>query len=83
MAHPPAESFEGVHSFFISCLVFAHIIHAAARRRWEWVELRHRPRARILSVALHVSDFLVELQIVGLQRLDLCSELRDDLELFP
>jgi hypothetical protein len=43
--------------------------------------LCQRPAARLLSVALHVSDLLVQLEVVGLQRLDLGTEAGDDLEL--
>lgn len=44
---------------------------------------RNRERVQsILTIALHVPYFFVQLQIVSLQRFDLGAQFRDDMELF-
>ena len=81
MTHPSAERFKGIHGLFISSAVLAQVIDIARWGRERIKLLRQRPAARFFSVALHVSDLLVQLEVVGLQRLDFGTKVGDDLEL--
>ena len=70
-----AESFERIHALFVSRAVFTHICGLRSRAL---SAVEHIERAactflgwRTISVRLHVSDLLVQLQVICLQTLHL------------
>ena len=79
--HATAERLERVHGLLIARTVPAELAcarHARGRGR-EGVERRV---CAVLTIALHVADLLVELEVVRLETADFGAQLGDHLELF-
>jgi hypothetical protein len=76
-AYSALESFERVHVLFVLVLVSANIIfpttHGAAEQTG--TACTARSGYRRVSVRLCISNLLIQLEIVGLERLDFCSEI--------
>jgi len=78
--HPTSERLERVHRLVVLGLVLSELLVDPDGRLESSTPLR-TARSGIVAVALEVADLLVELETVGLQRLDLGAEARDGLEL--
>ena len=78
--HSSSERLERIHALLVLAVVLAELLVAAH----DVAEAGLRPcrhRAGIVAVRLEVAHLLVQLEVVGLERLDLGAQLRDRVEL--
>jgi hypothetical protein len=75
--YPTSERLERVHALLVLVLVFAQLLVDP----YGGLKACLAGSARLIAIALEVPDLLVQLEVVGLERLDLAPQFGNSLKL--